>query len=138
MFDQAENRSIQERGFAMKKYFLLITIVLLLAACAPSVTTIQTAISETQAVWTPIPTYTPQPTYTPKPTIVITQVVVQTPRPRNQTECRPLTNMDYSDNSKVAILLQAYVSQLPGVKSVSYTIPERLFGHTLSQIYFVT
>jgi hypothetical protein len=45
--------------------------------------------------------------------------------------------MVYSDNSKVAVLLQAYVSQLPDVKTVSYTIPEKLYSNTLSEIFFV-
>jgi hypothetical protein len=45
--------------------------------------------------------------------------------------------MNYSDNSKVAILLQAYVSTLPNVKSVSYIIPERLYINTLSQLFHV-
>jgi hypothetical protein len=125
----------------MKKYILFITIVLLLCACVPTSITIQTDIAETQAVWTPIPTFTPQSTFTPQPTIVVTQVVVQvvvqTPKPRNLDKCKPITNMDYSDNSKVAILLQAYVSQLPDVKSVSYTIPEKLYSNTLSEIFFV-
>jgi len=46
--------------------------------------------------------------------------------------------MNYSDNSKVAILLQAYVSQLPDVQSVSFVIPEKLYSNTLSQLYHVT
>jgi len=29
------------------------------------------------------------------------------------------------------------VSQLPDVKSVSYTIPEPLYGNTLSELFFV-
>jgi len=44
----------------------IITCLIMLAACAPSQQTIQTAIAQTQAVWTPIPTtaFTPQPTLT--------------------------------------------------------------------------
>lgn len=45
--------------------------------------------------------------------------------------------MDYSDNSKAFILLQAYVSSLPDVRQVSCTIPERLYSNTLSNIVFV-
>ena len=59
----------------MKKYFLLIAIALLLAACAPSETSIQTAIAETRIAqptitYTPtfIPTSTPIPSQTPSPT----------------------------------------------------------------------
>jgi hypothetical protein len=39
--------------------------LLLLAACTPSASKIQKAISLTQAAWTPIPTQTAYPTYTP-------------------------------------------------------------------------
>ena len=45
--------------------------------------------------------------------------------------------MDYTDNMKASIKLQAYVSDLPDVKTVSYVIPERLYSNTLSQLYFV-
>jgi hypothetical protein len=47
-------------------------------------------------------------------------------------------NMDYSDNSKIALRLQSFVSGLSFVKSVSYVIPERLYSNTLSQLYHVT
>lgn len=47
-------------------------------------------------------------------------------------------NMDYSNNSAVALRLQAYVSTLEDVRSVSYVIPERLYSNTLSQLYHVT
>lgn len=64
----------------MKKYILLITIALLLAACAPSPQTIQTSIAQTQAAiptltFTPIPpteTPTNTPTLTPSETPTIT------------------------------------------------------------------
>lgn len=48
----------------------LILITFLLAACtaAPSPAAIGTAIAETQAAWTPVPTNTFYPTYTPYPT----------------------------------------------------------------------
>ena len=111
-----------------------------LAACSLSPQAIQIAIADPQATWTQIPTYTPQPTYTLQPTIVVTRVVVQTPTflsSSRSVDCVPITNMNYSDNSKVAVLLQAYVSQLPDVKAVSYTIPEKLYNNTLSEIFFV-
>jgi hypothetical protein len=50
------------------KVVSLILCVSLLAACAPSQTTIQTAIAKTQAAWTPTSTFTPPPTPTPSPT----------------------------------------------------------------------
>jgi hypothetical protein len=121
----------------MTRFLFIAFIAILLAGCAPMTIPIQTAVAGTQAVWTSIPTYTPQPTYTPPPPIVVTRVVIQTPAPKSTNDCKPLTNMNYSDNTKVAILLQAYVSQLPDVKSVSYTIPEKLYSNTLSEIFFV-
>jgi hypothetical protein len=51
------------------KNFPVILIALLLVACAPSPQAIQTAIAQTQAVWTKVPTQTPSPTITPQPTI---------------------------------------------------------------------
>jgi hypothetical protein len=120
----------------MTKILASIFIIILLSGCAPLEASVQ-------ATWTPIPTYTPQstytfqPTFTSRPVVVVTSVVIQTPRPPNTNDCIPLTNMNYSDNSKVAVLLQAYVSQLPDVKSVSYTIPEKLYSNTLSEIFFV-
>jgi len=61
--------------------------ILLLTACSPSDSQIQDAIEQTQAVWTPIPTYTAVPTYTafptytPPPTVAIevTRIVLVTP-----------------------------------------------------------
>jgi septal ring factor EnvC (AmiA/AmiB activator) len=47
-------------------------------------------------------------------------------------------NMDYSNNSIVAIRLQNFVSTLPGVRSVSYVIPEKLYVNTISQLYYVS
>ena len=73
-----------------KIIFTLILVISIISACAPSPQAIQTAIAETQAVWTKIPpsipqsTFTPQPTYTVQPAIVVTRVVVQTPTPLNQ------------------------------------------------------
>jgi len=53
----------------------LSSICLLLAACAPSVESIQTAVAQTKSAWTPIPTQTAYLTYTAIPT--------NTPRPTN-------------------------------------------------------
>ena len=39
----------------MKKYFFIIAIILMLAACAPSASTIRTAVAQTKAAWTPTP-----------------------------------------------------------------------------------
>jgi septal ring factor EnvC (AmiA/AmiB activator) len=47
-------------------------------------------------------------------------------------------NMDYSNNSIVAIRLQNFVSTLPGVRSVSYVIPEKLYVNSISQLYYVS
>jgi hypothetical protein len=129
----------------IKVRFLALTLIIcLLAACAPSAQSIQTAIAQIQAAWTrvpsqtPYPTQTAYPTLTPRPPILLTQIVVWTPIPNNQdSSCKPITNMNYSDNSKAMILLQAYVSTLPDVKSVSYVIPERLYSNTVSQLVHV-
>ena len=54
----------------MKRIALL--VLLLFAACAPSQSAIQTAIVQTQAAWTRVPTQTAYPTYTiiPSSTII--------------------------------------------------------------------
>jgi len=123
----------------MKKIVISFIVTLLLTACAPSLPTIETAIAETQAAYTAIPTYTLQPTYTPQPKIVVTRVVVRTPVPQDQeSNCKPITNMDYSNNTNVAVLLQAYVSQLPGVQSVSLVYPRRLYSNSLSESFHVS
>ncbi len=57
----------------------LFLVCFLISACAPSTDVIQTAIAETQAVWTPIPTLTPYPTYTPYPTVTLTPSATPTP-----------------------------------------------------------
>ena len=56
---------------------ILILLAFLPAACAPAQPAIQTAIAQTQAAWTPVPSQTPYPTYTLQPTIVVTQIVTQ-------------------------------------------------------------
>lgn len=110
-----------------------------MTACSLLPQAIATAIAGTQAVWTPIPTQTAYPSLTPLPTIVVTKIVIWTPAPKYQDSlCKPITNMDYSDNSKVALLLQAYVAGLPGVESVSYVYPERLYPNTLSESFHVS
>lgn len=61
-----------------KRLCILILLSLLVASCAPSQPAIQTAVAQTQIVWTPIPTQTPYATYTLQPTIVITKIVTET------------------------------------------------------------
>lgn len=56
----------------MKKLWIAVLSLILVAACAPSPAAIGTAIAETQSVWTPVPTYTFYPTYTPYPTFTPT------------------------------------------------------------------
>jgi hypothetical protein len=46
---------------------------LALAACSAPVSVVETAVGETQSIWTEVPSQTPYPTYTPLPT--------HTPRP---------------------------------------------------------
>jgi uncharacterized membrane-anchored protein YhcB (DUF1043 family) len=45
--------------------------------------------------------------------------------------------MTYDDSSKIAIKLQNYVSDLQGVETVSYVIPERIYSNTDSRLYYV-
>ena len=54
-------------GLMFQKVILLITTIMLLAACAPSPKAIQTAVAMTQAAWTPTTTSTPLSTLTPSP-----------------------------------------------------------------------
>lgn len=63
----------------MKAKLILLVVALMLTACAPSVPAIQTAIVQTQAAWTPIPTQTPYPTYTPFPTATSVPLPTSTP-----------------------------------------------------------
>lgn len=58
---------------------ILLLTLLVLSACTPSVESVQTAIAETQASWTPVPTQTPYPTYTPFPTETFTPEPTSTP-----------------------------------------------------------
>jgi hypothetical protein len=132
----------------MKKIILKVSIImfaLIMSGCAPSERAIQTAIAEIQPAGTPIPSQTPYPTYTfyptntPQPPIYVTRVFIETPtNQRSGDACKPITTMDYSDNSKVAILLQAYVAGLPGVKSVSLVYPERLYTNSTSELFHVS
>jgi hypothetical protein len=66
----------------MKRAILLVAVIL--SACAPSVQSVQTAIAETQSVWTPIPTQTPYPTYTPFPTATLIPSPTTVPTPDSQ------------------------------------------------------
>jgi hypothetical protein len=63
--------------------------------------------------------------------------VIQTPVPSGPN-CGPITGVTYSDISKVIIQLQAYVSKMPDVKSISYAIPERLYSNTSSELVHIT
>ena len=118
--------------------YLTFSILICMSAACGTQQSIQSAISQTQAAWTPVPTQTAYPTLSPAPAILVTQVVVWTPTPENlDSACKPITNMDYSDNTKVMILLQAYVSALPGVKTVSLVIPEKLYNNSTSQLFYI-
>ena len=124
----------------MRKLLSLVTVILFVTACSLSSQAIQTAITVPQVTWTQFPTYTPQPTYTFQPTIVVTRLVVQTPTSLNSSrtaDCVPITNMDYSSNGKAETMLRAYVSQLPDVQSLHYTIPEKLYSNSLSELFFI-
>jgi hypothetical protein len=75
------------------------------------------------------------PNTTPK---IVNVIKVFTPTPNmNDPACVPIKNMDYSNTNNLRVLLQAYVSSLSDVKSVSYTVGERLYNNTVSQIIFV-
>jgi hypothetical protein len=94
----------------MFKLIFLILALTGLVACSPSQQVIQTAMAETQAAWTQVPTqtafstYTTYPTYTLQSTIFITKVVTPpftptpiytptiTPTPNNTQTTTPTTN----------------------------------------------
>jgi hypothetical protein len=65
----------------MKKCLLLSALIVFLVACAPAPEAIQTAIAETQTVWTPVPTATFYPTYTFYPTFTPLPSPTFTPTP---------------------------------------------------------
>ena len=60
----------------MFKLPFLILALCLLVACAPSPQAIETAIAQTQAAWTPVPTQTPQETIAV--TVIVTKIVTPT------------------------------------------------------------
>ena len=135
---------VSRREFKMKHFLLIITTAFFLVACAPSPQAMRTAFAQTQEVWTKVPTQTKYPTQTRYPTqttmppVVETKIFVWTHVPQNLNgSCKPITNMDYEDNSKIMVDLQAYVGSLPDVKSVSYVIPEKLYINTISSLYHV-
>jgi formylglycine-generating enzyme required for sulfatase activity len=68
------------------EYSLL--LVLLISACSPSEDAILTAIEQTQAKWTPVPTQTPFPTYTPYPTPTTAPTPTETPPPASSEMIR--------------------------------------------------
>ena len=129
----------------MKKILIGLVLLLLLSSCSVIESSISKKVAGTVAAYTPIPTstsfptYTPYPTATAVPTIAITRVVVQTPTPHYSDDyCKPMTQMDYTDNPSAILMLQAYVSTLPGIQTVSYTINEKLYSNSLSQLVHVT
>jgi uncharacterized protein YraI len=65
MFGQAGSSGIQERGSSMKSVFILVSIVLMVSACTPYYTPIQTAII--YPTKTNLPTSTSTSTYTQSP-----------------------------------------------------------------------
>lgn len=60
---------------------IIFAFVVILSACAPAPEAIETAISETQALWTPVPTATFYPTYTFYPTFTPPPSPTLTPTP---------------------------------------------------------
>jgi hypothetical protein len=65
----------------MKKILFATLVLFLLVGCNASEKAVQTAIAETQARWTDVPTNTPYPTYTDKPPRVVTRILTLTPSP---------------------------------------------------------
>jgi len=59
----------------------LILALVLMAACKASAAAVQTAISETQAAWTPVPSQTRYPTYTLQPVVILVVTVTSSPTP---------------------------------------------------------
>jgi hypothetical protein len=134
----------------MKKIFFIAILLFLITSCSPSTEELKIAIEGTMGAFTPLPTftpnatltpystYTPYPTFTTQPTVAVTRMVIQTPTPNlSDSSCKPITTMDYSNNSKAFTMLQAYVATLPDVRSVSYTVNEKLYSNSLSHIVFV-
>jgi hypothetical protein len=139
----------------MKKLLIILIALLFLSACVPSNQVIQTAIARTQeAAVSPspspqnyetmlaqaLPTLEHTLTPFPSPTVLppTNTEIAQTPTPLKYDPCRPLVGMNYSEDTKIFVQLQAYVSQLPDVKQISYAIPERLYDNTLSRIIFIS
>jgi len=78
-----------------KSHFIMLAsvVIILLTACAPSQDSIQTAVAETQAEWTDVPTQTPYATYTLVPAIEVTKLVIVTATFTNTPEFTPtITN----------------------------------------------
>lgn len=127
---------------------IIVILILLATGCGPTQGDFQKAVFATLTAYptvtpypslTPFPTYTPYATATQQPALMVTRVVIQTPTPKyTDSQCKPMDKMDYSNNSKAALMLQSYVASLPGVRQVSYVIPEKLYSNTLSQLYHVT
>ena len=101
----------------MKRFLLLITIILILAACAPRESVIQTKVAETRAAKptleigpTDVPetfkTYTPWPSATPTPTV--TPTPTDTPEPTITPTGTPLPGLD-----TVVVTFEDIDTQLP-------------------------
>lgn len=121
------------------KQIIIVVMLFFLSSCTISDAIVQTAIAETQAIWTPIstqtsyPTSTPMPTYTPIPTIV--KIVLQTPIPRYpDTLCKPIKDVNYSTIWKSISSLQAYLGQFDDVRSTSNALPEKMYSNSDSYI----
>ena len=103
----------------MKKVIALTLLVFLLTACAPSEASIQTAIAETQAVWTAIPTQTPAATIAIK--IGVTRIVIVTATYTSTPLNTPtVTNTSTATPSPTLSPTPFVVS---GCRNMSYNIP---------------
>ena len=101
----------------MKKYLLLVTTLLLLAACAPLPEAIQTAIAQTQAaIPTNTLTSTPIPTLTP----ILTPTISCTNKGWNDIDTY-LNQYRHQDDSYVAGSdINAYLESLTNIKNQVY------------------
>jgi hypothetical protein len=81
---------INQKGVKMKKFYIFVILLVLLASCAPSEQeiqeTVQAAIKQTElanptATKTRLPSYTPRPTKTPAPTNTPKPTATKTPLP---------------------------------------------------------
>ena len=133
---------------------VMLSLLVLLASCAPSEEALQSHLADTVEAFTPVPTqtayptqtamatYTPYPTATMAPTVAITEIVevevAVTPTPDLlNIDCWPIEDMDYTNNTVAFKKLQEHVGSLPGVRQYSYTVNEKLYSNSLSHIVHV-